>query len=693
MTDLIVPKSRDIIESMLNTAFRPKWNQESIKLPLDYPCQVYPRVSTKKQMENISAVMQQDKNLAIQSGWLDTPGNIIMDTQDLGLSGQLRMDQRAAFLQMIRRIMDGIIKAVVASQVDRLFRDGWGAEYSKFMKICFEYGVVVVTPDFVFDFSRDEHTEKFRRLCEEAWSYMQHQIYERALLAQDVVGLSGRWTGGYLPAGLYVDNREKIDGVKNENYLKIFPFEPWREAANWVYQRFSMNGGNVNGLLREISKKPYLFPAINRKDIPEGAFFKIACPPVRESGEDGRERIIGYTITTHKGLKQFLQQPLLAGYWVYKDILVRPDNHAAVVDPITFLYAFNKLSPVLLSGEPNPAYKDSSYDTPPCRDHQAILCNVIESADSDYKIYSRHKGGGHVVYGFRPKRGIGNPADNTNERNQIPAKEIDETFLQHFVVKLQESDFSDFIEQGEEEEKAIQRQHMKDIKVQIAAAEAAMRDIEANIEHYTNFTLAKAANKRYTALGEDLARLRSELDDTSLMRTKAQQRRTYKKLIQEVGECWDEVVELEEVPVMVRSFVDKVVLAILSPRFYTLTIHWSDPEWGVEKAVCIRRHHTSVEWSLEEDEILRQCYSAMSRMEVLQRLPDRTWKTIIFRATQLRVRRQVRENDAKSPTLICWSDWQMLQRCSISQEEFLNGTFCPKFRPGYHKFASDRFRP
>jgi hypothetical protein len=31
------------------------------------------------------------------------------------------------------------------------------------------------------------------------------------------------------------------------------------------------------------------------------------------------------------------------------------------------------------------------------------------------------------------------------------------------------------------------------------------------------------------------------------------------------------------------------------------SLYWSDPEWDVKEAVFIRKHHTSEEWTTEED--------------------------------------------------------------------------------------------
>jgi len=54
------------------------------------------------------------------------------------------MEERPAFSDMIMRIAEGKIKAIIAANVSRLFRDRWGKEYSRFMEICYTYGVKVV---------------------------------------------------------------------------------------------------------------------------------------------------------------------------------------------------------------------------------------------------------------------------------------------------------------------------------------------------------------------------------------------------------------------------------------------------------------------------------------------------------------------------------------------------------------------
>src|SRR5260221_7421463 len=111
MPRVIRPASQEFQQTVA-----PVWK---IEVPTHRPCQVYPRVSTPEQKKNKSAEMQQDKNFAILCGWVDDGKNIIMDTDDLGLSGQLKMEERPAFVKMLRRIAEGTIKTVIAAQVDR----------------------------------------------------------------------------------------------------------------------------------------------------------------------------------------------------------------------------------------------------------------------------------------------------------------------------------------------------------------------------------------------------------------------------------------------------------------------------------------------------------------------------------------------------------------------------------------------
>ena len=313
----------------------------SIELPVDHDCQVYPRVSTPEQMENVSAEMQKDKSFAISCGWQDY--QIIVDDQDLGVSGQLRMEDRIALNAMLRRIANGEIKAVVVYNVDRLFRNRWGDESGKFIEICHTYGVLVVTPDFVYDFRISWHIDRFKHRCEEAWNYLEYHIYGRMLAARDERAYAGFWSGGSLPAGYILDLKEKLpNGKPNPKFFHYIPYEPHARIVRWLFKRYKEINGNLKALMIEIETKRCLFPDFEEDVDP------IFVGKLQHKKMEG-----GYTLVTFPGLRKLLTNRAYIGWWVYKKEVVSRNNHDAIVDLSTFTYAYNRISMTSLDGVPN----------------------------------------------------------------------------------------------------------------------------------------------------------------------------------------------------------------------------------------------------------------------------------------------------------------------------------------------------
>ena len=602
---------------------------------------VYPRVSTPEQMKNVSAEMQQDKTFVLKYGWPDEL--IIMDTSDLGLSGQLRMEDRPALNRALRLIAEGTAKTVVAARVDRLFRDRWGKEYAKFMEICYTYSVKVVTLtvdrraiDFVYDFSISSHVDQFRRECEAAWKYIERHIYMMAE-AKNELGRRGLWFGANMPTGYIPDRREEIDGRENPDYRKIFPYWPHGEKIDWLYDKFMEMAGNVAGMCREVARLPYLFPPFEEHIDKE---IVNRCPLTKVLDEDGK--LIGYAIGSEKGLRDMLANPVYAGMWVHKGVLIRSDNHEAIVELGKFLYAFNRLSPTNLDGTPNEEYLErcKKYVKKHRSDQPALLRNCIFAKDDRYRVRVKDV----------PRHGslAGSPArpfyafvlktmSGESRKYMLPAEDVDSFFLDILRERLLESDdFEHFLE----EEEAVQTsraQLLKDIDEQIQAVGSLMRKIEQQITSglLTNPRLLQKADEEYNGLEEELQRLQARRKEVATTRTHAQKRRTYKQLMFDAGECWDEVVPPEEYPVMVDAFVEKVVLDNIAPRFYTMTIYWRDPAWGIDELVCFRAGNPSISWTAEEDELLGEHYPMATPQALLKMFPHRSPYGIKHRAVRL----------------------------------------------------------
>jgi DNA invertase Pin-like site-specific DNA recombinase len=370
----------------------------SAPLPLEHPCQIYPRVSSPEQIKNVSTEMQKDKSFALSCGW--TKEQILLDDRDLGMSGQLRMEDRPAFNDMLRRIANGKIKAVVAINVDRLFRNKWGDESGKFMEICHRYGVIVVTPDFVYDFNISWHIERFKRRCEEAWNYLEYHVFGRLIPAMDRRGEAGFWTGGTLPFGYTIDTREKVNGLRNPNHYRYIVYEPHAKVIRWLFTRFQQLNGNVRALMREIEQKPLLFPDFD--DTVESY--------IVQGTTNSRTKVPGgYTIFTWQGLRSLLMNRVYIGHWTYRGELMSTENHEPIVDLDTFTFAFNRLSPVKLDGTPNEAFQEGwgkQYRKRHFPDRPAYLKECIRTPDPKVKVYTQDTKLTHTVrthYKMDPK--------------------------------------------------------------------------------------------------------------------------------------------------------------------------------------------------------------------------------------------------------------------------------------------------
>ncbi len=679
----------------------PTWKQE---LPIKHHAQIYPRVSSPEQKKNVSAEMQQDNGFALLCGWIEEL--IIMDTDDLGLSGQLRMEDRPAFVKMLRNIAIGLVKVIIAAQVDRLFRDRWGQEYSKFMEICYTYGVKVVTPnpnrtaiDFVYDFSIPWHVDKFRRKCEEAWNYIENHI-GRMLAARDELAMAGFWACGNLPIGYIVDRRAKVDGVKNPLYRKYIVYEQHAVIIRWLFARYRELAGQVNELFREISRREILFPAFD-ESIDEELLTRYRLKRVL----DERGRIKGYTLASTLGLRSILSNPAYAGYWVYKGVVVRSDNHEAIVDLGTFLYAFNRLSATNLDGTPNEFFieRQGRYVKRHNAATPALLKNHITSGTEGYTLYSRTfplqgsktAGTAAVAYSFYPKTsGIRGAA------YMIPASEVDSIFLARFIYRLQHTQcFDDFLTH-ESADQAAQMQLQQDIDRDIKAVKSLIAKLkrrltlltveDENEEEAETSTgegkkdeeeeLVREVKRAYKGHKAELARLEQRQKEAMSSFDQAETRRTYKQLMHDAGEAWEDVVPPEEIPLMVDTFVKYVVLTSLSPRFYKITIHWYDPEWGIDERVCFKGGNPALHWKHEEDNILRTHYPSATREELMRLLPARSYTAMKCRASTLRVKRVIVEKGEQLTWTFCWQDLAIMDQYRLTEEQLRQSVGANLFR-------------
>lgn len=621
-------------------------------------------------MNNVSTEMQKDKSFALSCGWTDE--QIILDDRDLGVSGQLRMEDRPAFYEMLRRIASDQIKAVVAVNVDRLFRNKWGDESGKFMEICHRYGVIVVTPDFVYDFQISWHIERFKRRCEEAWNYLEYHVYGRLHPAQDERGYAGFWIGGNMPLGYTLDTRERINGLRNPNYYRYIIYEPHAQVIRWIFARFQQLNGNVRSLMREIEKKAVLFPDFNETVDP----FIVHAAYNHCTKVEG-----GYTIVSEKGLRMLLINRVYIGYWVYKRELISTENHPPIVDLDTFTYSYNRLSQVLLDGTPNENAQEGrgkQYRKQHFADRPAYLKECIQAKDPTVKIYTREvnlKNKVRMTYGFFPQ-GIGRVRGVTSYI--IDAEGLDKVVMNRLREHLQspenEGQFENYTSVEGEVVSEIS-QTLKAIDRDIEAIKALMARIleQVRLGKFTEPDLADAANESYQKAKEELERLEERKKQTALIAHEDQDRRSYKQLMKDVGEAWEEVVVPDDYPRMVYLFIKSVTLEILSPTYFSLEIKWHDPGWGIDTGVCHRGTYASPYWTEEEVAILIKHYATASRKELTELLPRRNFISIRCYLDDHGINiPHKRRREEGVPYYTCLEDWKVMQQYGITEDKRAN---------------------
>jgi hypothetical protein len=397
---------------------------------------------------------------------------------------------------------------------------------------------------------------------------------------------------------------------------------------------------------------------------------------LNEQGE-----LIGYTINTDRGLRSLLSNPAYAGYWLYKGAVVRSNNHEAIIDYGLFIYAYSRLSATNLDGTPNEEVLErrKQYVKRHYAERPAYLKNHLVSADSRYKIYTSAyqllvkgtKGKEKRIetfYGFYIHE---NAWNRFQSKYMIVTRDVDDIFMSRLRQRLEQADeFENFLEY-EQKELQEQLQLQEDIDRDIKAAKSQMARIEKQVElgELTNPEFLKKANATYTSLQEDIARLRERQRDMTMNKTQTQQRRTYKQLMHDAGEAWKEIITPDVIPLMIDTFVKKVVLEPLTPHFYKMAIHWHDPEWGIDEGLCYRDGSASIRWTEEEDKLLREHYSTAPREELMKMLPTRNIRAMATRAYTYGLLREIREQEPDIPTTLCWRDYQIMQQYRLIERE------------------------
>ncbi len=666
----------------------PMWGAAP-KLPLEWDCVIYPRISTPGQRGNVSSELQLKEdgelwNLALRCGWKQH--QVRHPKEDMELSGTLRMEDRPAFKQMLQWIINGEVRAVIAVNVDRLFRDKWGTEYSKFMEICEKYHVIVITPDMVYDFSDDWCVRSFRDKCIQAWEYLSYQVYKRMLGAKDYLGETGRWAGGNLPPGYIVDRNKH-----SSTFRRYIRYMAWSPIILRMFERYRELNDNLMALHREYDSLPCMFPDFEKWVDPE---IIAKCKLKKVPG--------GYTMSL-SAMTRMLTNPVYLGWWIYENkILVgengRPIiNHEPIIPPERqdelFWHVFRQRSPYNIDGTKNEdtigqrPKRYTQLNSPP---NPALLKLIVTSGDPLYIVRvqpqynAKNFRTGKYLYAFRKRMN----GYSGGAKYMLATNMVDSVYWQRLMQHLWETkDFEDYAK-TEQQVEGNREAEIKEVNALIDACERKLSKLLKRLSIVQESTEDKEEDTilfseedqkaRDAALKKMITFLTSEITKFTAENQRLEKRLEkleggkpdtysaqmieYHELLRIVGDRAREIYSIEELYDVVDTFTTGAILDTISPRVWKLTITWRDPVWGNDEIVCMRTEgNPSITWTEEELTILHEYYETATRRKLLTMLPNRSWIAIRTIASEKKLRRKRDDSSIMFPYDICFNDWNAIQ--------------------------------
>ena len=648
------------------------WRQKP-GLPLNKDALLYPRVSTVKQLNNVSAELQTKEDgellrIAHELGWLYESewkpgcgkGRIRTFSQDMAVAGRLRMEDRIGFKLMLQAIISGEAGVVICIEVDRLFRDKYGQEAGKFMEICEKYCVIVITPRQIYDFRNSGDVSDFKEDVARAWDYMQRQIYDKLIYAQNYLSETGRVGRGQNVSIGYILDRDP----RSPMFRHLLPYSPHAKIKADLYVRYRELGDNMGRLYKELKARPFVFP-----DFPEDF-------DLRHAKSIGLKKVPGgWTIANRSGLTRMMCDIANIGWMRHGDDIVRNEDgtpkrcHDPIVPQELFWYVFKRHSGFLPDGTPNP-------NTQKWRDRRriepvdAMLRLVIGSVDpARYHVVSTTT----ISMGKRQAEGcysLYNPQDGINSfYAYIQAREVDNIFWKLLLPHLEHT--ADFERYADQEAAAIaSREHeRKEIEAQIEACDAAITRQQAKLLKVNADPLIEVINEEVHQQLEEKARLQARLE--AFLEgdgTYTKQMREWSRLLAGIEDFNDleQRSTVEERQQLAVVFAPKISLELLSPRVLRMVVHWRIPFWGCQEAMWISGTAHGKFWTDNERARFVGMAGQVSNLELLQAFPLRSWQALRKQALNKGLKSltnvgPLSEKSGDWHDTLCWEDWQRVE--------------------------------
>ncbi|HEU5374115.1 MAG TPA: hypothetical protein VFV38_01625 [Ktedonobacteraceae bacterium] len=193
--------------------------------------------------------------------------------------------------------------------------------------------------------------------------------------------------------------------------------------------------------------------------------------------------------------------------------------------------------------------------------------------------------------------------------------------------------------------------------------EAAKRKLKAE-----NAPYLERLEKRKAKLNADIAALNKKLNETNRHDaiTISGKLDSFQVEVELLHANWEKL-PLADRADFINMFIEKVVFTHHAPHWMQLDIEWRNPVWGTNSLYLYRQRPASPRWTDEERAIIRELYYDQPRLEIMQRLPDKSWKSIQHQASNMGILRKlyIVENLNLSASL-SWQDIEFMRENGIN---------------------------
>lgn len=555
---------------------------------------------------------------ATVSGML-TGGEVVIDVQDLGLSGQLSADKRKGLTYLQRSIEEGQTGAVYVTEgVSRLSRDQDRILPFQLLKLLKEHKCRLRTPDGIWNPAIETDWEVLAEEFEDAIGEL--KVWRKRLYRRKAQKAArGEFAGEPIPAGFMLP----IVGQKpNGKYMfgKMQPYPPHAAIVKRVLEEYVNQQGSGYKTARVLAGLTFPF-------FPQELAYMERLSSLRNCTKTP----VGYEIRPSliKGMATNLK---MIGISVWGDKEPVPDNHEPVVPTELFLSAYEL---AIRRGKP----KGRSVKHEPLEWARLLWCCNHPEPVQMYSGGSMRK----YICELDFKAGRGPVCMVVNHRF------IDRPLTDAVLRQL---DFTPYAEE------ALDKLHLQasEGKIEIERREREISTMERKLENLSSYLGCGDPNReeiyweQYRTIKEQLDKLKTT--PVPEVTTSPADIIKVKEFLADLASSWTSYSQTLRNRLL-RLLIERVELRHEGRRVEA-TIIWKA---GFEQRVVIQRpkfrHCRENRWTNEEDKLLVALWPSATREELLSALPGRSWQAIGMHAVHLKLHRKKRNVTKRVQQ--CWT--------------------------------------